>query len=467
MKNLNPLTTASIHRVSIHRVSIHRASAYTVIAYTVIACCLILLAAGPLVADSLVIANGTIHTMAGDASADQGMVGHIVLVDGKITAVGTDVEIPEGAARIDATGKHVYPGLFDAMTTLGLNEIDAVDATTDTTELGAYNPHLRAATAVHPASEIIPVSRANGITHALTAPDTGRSGVIAGQAALIHLDGWTIEEMALKPSAAMVISWPAIRTRSFDFSTFSFRETPFKEAKEEADKAQNALRDWLDAARHYAQAVESGSERVERDLKLEALANILDGKQKVMIFANAKRDLEAAVEFAEEEGLDIILVGARDAWEVKEMLAEKEIPVILRNVQSSPSEEDAPYNRPFRNAAELSEAGVLFAFSTGAGGGFGPGGPHNTRTLPYEAAMAVAYGLPRDAALRALTIGAAQIFGVDEHIGTIETGKIGNLMITDGDPLEITTAVEHVIIGGVEVSTENRHRSLYERYRAR
>jgi len=419
------------------------------------------LAPQPARAASIVLEGGTVHTLTGEPTQ-----GPVVIEDGVISGVGPGAAIPDGATRIDVTGLHVYPGLFDALGQMGLVEVNAVAATVDHTELGSYNPHLRAATAIHPASEVIPVSRANGITHALSAPRAGSDGVILGQGSLIHLDGWTVEEMAIDTGLAMVIRWPAIQTRSFDFSTFSIRETPFSEAKEKAEKAQNELRDWLDAARHYAQAAAAPGSRAERELKLEALARVFEGLP-VIVFANAKRDIEAALGLAEEYELKVILAGGRDAWMLKEQLAEKAIPVILGRTQSLPAQEDDPYDLPYRTAFELTEAGVLVAFGSGAGGGFGPGGPHSARNLPYEAGMAAGYGLSRDQALAALTLNPARMLGVDDELGSIEAGKIANLIVTDGDPLEITTRVHHLIIDGRAVPTENKHRSLYERYRSR
>lgn len=410
----------------------------------------------------LVIEGGTVHPVTAEP-----FVGRVVVRDGLIEAASPDAAVSAGATRIDATGLHVYPGLFDAMSTMGLVEINAVSATVDQAEMGAYNPHLRAATAIHPASKVIPVTRANGITHTVVTPRTSRNGVIAGQAALVDLAGWTVEEMALDSSIAMVIVWPRIITRAFNFTTFTVDETPFAEAKEKAEKAQNELREWVDAARHYKQAVAGGSERLETDQKLAALARCLDGEQRVLMRAVAKRDIEAAVEFAEQEGLDIVLAGARDAWKVKEMLAEKDIPVILGLTMSLPAEEDLPYDQPFGIPGELVEAGVRIAIASGAGGGFGPRGPHGARTLPYEAAGAISYGLSADEALRAVTINPAEFFGVGDKLGSIEPGKRANLIVTDGDPLAIRTQVKHVVIGGREVSTDNRHRSLYEEYRAR
>jgi imidazolonepropionase-like amidohydrolase len=187
----------------------------------------------------------------------------------------------------------------------------------------------------------------------------------------------------------------------------------------------------------------------------------------VIVRANAKRDIEAAIEFAASEGLRIILAGGREAWKVKELLAEKGIPVILGLTLSLPGEEDQRYDRPFRTPGELVEAGVVIAFASGGGGGFGPRGPHAARTLPYDAAAAISFGLSEEDALRAVTLNAATMLGLDDRLGSIEPGKIANLIVTDGNPLRIRTEVRHLIIGGHEVSTDNRHRELYEQYRAR
>ena len=416
---------------------------------------------------TIVIENGTIHPVSSDP-----FIGRVVISDGLIQSVGPDSPRPEGIEGedytvIDATDQHVYPGMIDSLTQVGLIEVNAVPATDDQAEAGTYNPHLNALSAIHPASEVIPVTRSNGITHAVIAPQTDDDGVIAGQAALVNLDGWTVEEMAVVPSIAMVIDWPAIQTRRFDFTTFSMVESPFNEAKEKAEKAQNELRDWLDAARHYKAAMEAGSSRLEPNLKLEALAEVLDGGKQVIILAHNKRDIEAAVDFAEEQGLDIILAGGRDAWEVAEMLAEKGIPVILGLTQSMPAEMDDPYDRPFENAGKLVDAGVKIAFASGAGGGFGPGGPHASRTTMYEAGMATAYGLSAEEALKGMTLWPAEILGVGEYLGTIEVGKVANLVVTDGSPLEISSNVQQLIIGGREVSTNNKHQGLYETYRRR
>ena len=419
-------------------------------------------------AGAYAIRGATVHTLAGDPIEG----GTVVLQDGRITAVGTDVEVPVGASVIDASGLHVYPGMLDAFSRLGLTEIGAVDASNDQAEITRWNPHLTAATAVHPASEHIPVARANGVTHALTAPGSGGGffgggggeGGIPGRAALIHLDGWTVEEMAVDPSAALVVDWPEIQTRTFDFSTFSFEEKPFTEAKEAFDEALAELEDWFEAAAHYRQATERGDpSKFERNLKLEYLARTLGGAQgsglPVIAVADDKRSIESALEFAERWELDLVIAGGDDAREVADRLAERDVPVILGPVQSLPDEEDDPYHAPYSLAAALHEAGVRIAFGTFSSS--------DSRTLPYEAATAVPFGLPREAALRAITVGAAEILGVADSLGTLEPGKVGNLMVTAGDPLEIRTGVEYVFIRGVPVDTMNKHRALYEEYRAR
>jgi imidazolonepropionase-like amidohydrolase len=414
--------------------------------------------AGAATAESLVIEGGTVHTMAGEP-----FVGRVVVTDGRIVAAGPDAATPADATRIDASGRHVWPGLFDALSQVGLVEIGAVAATDDEAEMGIYNPHLTAASAIHPASELIPVARANGITHTLVAPDVDGDGVIAGQAALVNLAGWTVEEMAIEPTLAMVLVWPPTVTRSFSFATFSVVNTPFKEARELADKKVSELTDWFDAARHYAQAESAGSSRLEPDLKLAALARVIGGEQPLIVRADAKRDIEAALAFAEKQGLSIVLAGGRDAWQLTEKLAEMDVPVILGFTHTLPNEEDDPYDRPFRTPGDLVAAGIKVAFASGAGGG----GPHDSRTVPYEAAAATAFGLAPQDALKALTLWAAEIHGVGDRLGSIEPGKIANLIVSTGSPLEVTNRVEHLIIGGREVSTDNRHRELYETYRAR
>jgi len=425
------------------------------------------LLAAPLAAaaQAVAIKGATIYTLAGAPIEN----GTLVIRAGKIAAVGgPETPVPANATVIDAKGLRVYPGLFDAVSRLGLTEIGAVSATVDTNELGRYNPHLVAASAVHPASEHIPVARANGITHAVSAPGSGGGGffggfggaVFPGQGSLINLSGWTVEEMLIQSSVGLMLNWPSIQTRTFDFATFEFREKPFTEAKKEYEERVAELEEWLGAAQHYAQAAEKGSPRnFDRELKLEALAKALRGELPVIVMANQARDIKNALEFLEKYKLKIILAGGREAWKVKELLKEKNIPVILSPTQALPGEEDQPYDKPFTAPGELAQAGVKIAFATF--------NSSDSRTLPYEAANAVPFGLPYEEALKAITLYPAQILGVDNELGTLEVGKRANLFITDGDPLDFKAQVLRLFINGVETSTDNKHRQLFEKYMAR
>jgi imidazolonepropionase-like amidohydrolase len=405
------------------------------------------------------ITHAKIFTLAGTPIED----GTVVIRDGKIAAVGANVEVPAGAQVIDARGLQVYPGLFDPITQMGLREIGAVSATVDSTETGSFNPDVVAATAVSPSSEHIPVTRASGITEVLAVPgsggfDSGGSrGVLGGQASAIHLSGWTIEEMLLKKSAAMVLNWPRIETRTFDFETFTRKEKPFSEAKQEYDKQVTELTEWLDRARHYSQVMEkSSAAKFERDLKLEALVPVIRGELPLLIFADRAREIRNAVEYCEKQNLRMILAGGDEAYKVKDLLRSKGIPVILRPTLSLPVDEDDPYDRLLSQPAELAAAEVKFAF--------GSFDNSFARRLGQNAANAVAYGLPYDEALRAVTVYPAQIFGLGNQIGTLETGKIANIIVTNGDPLEVTTDVRYLFIRGQLTSTNNRHKSLYEKY---
>jgi imidazolonepropionase-like amidohydrolase len=407
------------------------------------------------------IKGGKVFTLAG-APIENGTV---VIRDGKIAAVGANIEIPAGAQVIDATGLEVYPGMFDAATQIGLGEISQVSATLDVTELGDYNPELVAATAVNPASAYIPVTRANGITEVIAAPGTAGfdaqgGGLITGQASAFNLAGWTMEDMQLNRSVAMVINWPSIQTRTFDFATFSIKEKAYSDAKKEYDKSVNELSDWLNRARHYAQAKEKGSPALyERDLKLESLVPVVQGKLPVLVIADDERDIRNAVEFCTKQNLKMILGSGAEAWKVKDLLKEKKIPVILGPTERIPDKEDTPYDKPMTQPSELFAAGIPFAFSSF--------GTSFSRRLPQYAGASVAYGLPHDEALKAVMLNAAQIFGLGDQLGTLEAGKLGNVIVTNGDPLEIQTQVKYLFVKGQLTSLANRHSDFYEQYRKR
>jgi imidazolonepropionase-like amidohydrolase len=405
------------------------------------------------------ITHAKIFTLTGPPIDD----GILVIRDGKIAAVGTNVDIPSSAQVIDGKGLQVYPGLFDPVTQMGLSEISAVSATVDTSETGAFNPDAVAADAILPSSEHIPVTRAAGITEVLAVPASGgfdsrgSANILGGQASAVHLAGWTINDMLIKKSVAMVLDWPKIETQSFDFATFSRKNKPFAEAKQEYEKQINELSDWLDNARHYAQAWgHGGPAEYQRDLKLEALVPVVRGELPILVFAERARDIRSAVEFCDKQKLKMILAGGAEAYKVKELLRSKSIPVILQPTLTEPLNEDDPYDRSLTQPAELADARVKIAF--------GSFDNSFARRLGQQAANAVAYGLPYDEALKAVTLYPAQIFGLADQIGTLETGKIANVIVTNGDPLELTTDVRYLFIKGQLTSSDNKHKSLYDKY---
>ncbi len=407
----------------------------------------------PASAQTYAIVGGTVHTLAGET-----FVGTVVIEAGRIVAVGPDVQTPQGAEVVDAAGKHVYPGMFDAISGLGLTEIGAVDVTNDAREQGDFNPHLQAATAIHPATEHIPVARANGITITMAAP---QGGTVPGQASLVGLDGWTVEEMWIEPGAAMVINYPGLGGGGGRFGGGRFGGGGgggWAAAQERYREAVGRLDEWLDAARRYDQAVKAGVD-LPPDLKNEAMAKVVNREMPVLLSANGERNIRNAVEWAQGQNLRFVVTGGREAWKIADWLAENEVDLILSGTQAMPSGADAPYDEAYANPGRLHAAGVRIAFATF--------GSSNSRTLPYEAAQAVPYGLPPEAALAAVTRNAADMLGFGDRIGTIEAGKIANLMITDGDPLEIRTQVTDLFILGRGVSLDNKHQALYEKYRGR
>jgi imidazolonepropionase-like amidohydrolase len=288
----------------------------------------------------------------------------------------------------------------------------------------------------------------------------GSEGVIGGQASAIHLAGWTIDEMLIKKSAAMVLNWPQIETRTFDFATFTRKEKPYSDAKQEYDKQVNEITGWLERARHYSQVMEKSSPaKFDRDLKLEALGPVVRGELPLLVFADRAREIRSAVEFCDKERLRMVLAGGSEAYKVKDLLRSKGVPVILRPMLTLPREEDDPYDRLLSQPAELAAAGVKFAFAS-FDNSF-------ARRLGQNAANAVAYGLPYEEALKAVTIYPARMFGLDEQIGTIEQGKLADVIVTNGDPLELTTDVKYLFIRGQLTSMDNRHLRLYEKYSKR
>jgi imidazolonepropionase-like amidohydrolase len=385
--------------------------------------------------------------------------GTIVFSNGVITALGASAIIPANATTIDGTGLFVYPGLIDAGSHVGLEEISAVPGTVDTAELGDINPNARAEVAVNPHSNVIPVTRVNGITSVVTEPE---GGIISGSSAMLNLAGWTPQEMTLKAPLAMHIHFPRLRTNAFD--EVPQDEEATKEAAKNYTKQIDKLRDVFRDAQAYSKASTARSQnasikRIDRDLILEALVPVVEGREPVVMHANLERDIRAALKFADEFKLKVILADAEDVARVIPELKSRNIPVILGPILSLPPREDDPYDLIFSNAKTLNDAGIPFAIQSSDA--------HNARNLPYNAAACAAFGLPKDVALRSVTLAPAQIFGVADKVGSLEPGKLANIIVTDGDPLEIVTHVRRLFIGGEEITLDTNQTLLYEKFRLR
>jgi imidazolonepropionase-like amidohydrolase len=365
------------------------------------------------------------------------------------------VAAPKGVRVIDAKGLHIYPGMIDAGTSLGMEEIGSVRETNDRQELGEFKPQLRAAIAVNPASEHIPVARANGITAYLAMPE---GGSIAGQASLMRLDGWTWEEMEINRSAAMHVAFPTISTRGLTFPE-AFRRTPYAEAKRSYERKLKDLSEFLESARRYQVAKAAGGAGFRMDLKLEAMLPVIEKKTPMLITAVRERAVRDAIAFSDKERVRVILSGVREPGKSLADLKKRDIPVILGPTLELPLEEDDSYDSPFTLPNELHKAGVKFAFASFSS--------QFSRNLPYQAANAVGFGLPYEEGLKAVTLYPAQIFGVADRIGSLEKGKWADLMVTDGDPLEGRTNVKMVFIQGKTVDIESKHTRLYRRYLGR
>ncbi len=381
--------------------------------------------------------------------------GTVLIEDGRVKAVGKNIVIPKDAVVVNAKGLRIYPGLIDAGSILGLTEIGAVRATVDTSESGEFQPDLKAIIAVNPDSEHFATTRFVGITAALTRP-TG--GVISGQSAVIHLTGWTTDEMNIKSPAALHINVPEGLGALPSFARLMLQPEELQRLQEEGGARLRRLREFLERAKHYAEAKTKGAEWIF-DPRLEAMVPYVTGKLPVFFHTNSVRGIQTALQLAEQFGLKAVIAGGRDAWKVSDLLAQKKVPVVVGPLWTLPSSDYDPYDSPWVNPSLLNRAGVKIAFQSASAA--------TARDLPYQVGVACAFGLPYEEALKAVTINAAEILGVDNLLGSIEAGKLANLIVTDGDPLEITTHLHYLFIAGKPVPLESRHTRLYLKYRQR
>jgi imidazolonepropionase-like amidohydrolase len=402
----------------------------------------------------------------------------VLVTDGKIADMGAKVVAPKGVKVVDGKGLRLYPGMIDSNTELGLSEIPAERVTVDTGELGEFMPQLKALSAVNPDSEHFGVVRANGITSVMTFPAAGGRGgrggggaqFISGEAALIHMDGWTWEDMEINRDAAVHLLFPSIASRGGrgGMANVDFADEvallfggggaagTYTEAKRNYEAQVAKVTAFFESARQYQKERTANLPGFKRDLKFEAMLPVLEGKVPVAVPASRERAIHDAVAFAEKEHIKIVILAPQELGKEGPELKAKNVPVILGRTEALPENQDAPYDYAESLPAEFYKAGVKFAFGTFDN--------EFSRNLPYNAARAVAYGLPYDAALKAITINAAEIWGAGDKMGSIEKGKWADLMLVTGDPMEAPTQIKALYIKGKEVDLSNKQTRLYQKY---
>ena len=401
----------------------------------------------------ILLRGGILYTVSGDILA-----GHdLLFANGKIVTIGEDIQPSPDTDVYDIHEKHVVPGYIAPLTQIGLVEIGAVKQTRDYSETGDINPNVRANVSYNPDSELIPVTRSNGVLIANSVP---LSGLIAGQSSCMMMDGWTWEDATLNHPTALHLNWPDM--------LLNFSKTAKKKEKQQREAYQKKLREidrLIRDTRAYhlrtTQKERKAEQKQETDLRLAALTPYFVEQQQIIVRADDVRQIEAAVLWADKYDLKVTISGGRDAWRLPELLVKHNVPVILQHVQTTPRRRFEPVHTPYRTPALLQQEGVKFCLSTDQGYPFNG----HVRTLPNEAMRAAAWGLAKAEALRSITLSTAEILGVDKRVGSLEPGKDATFFITNDPPLQITTNPIKAYIMGREVDLGDRQKMLYEKYR--
>lgn len=391
------------------------------------------------------LTNATIETVT------QGTVtGTVLIQDGKIAGVG-NVNIPAGATTIDCSGLTIFPGMIDSGTRLGITEIGAVSLTNDDREIGDFTPHVKALTAVNPSSVLIPVTRVSGVTTVLTQPG---GGLFPGTSALINLHGYTPQQMYAGFSGVR-LAFPSSGRRSrFDRRS----DDDIKKAEEKATKKLNQL--WDQALLHHridSTHAAGGGDAPEYNPDLDGMLAVIRGEMPLLVEVNKAKDIIAAIKWIEsKKGVKAILTGCAEGYRVADKIAASGLPVITGPMLSIPGRSSDKYDVSYANPGIMAKAGVKVAIRSNES--------ENVRNLPFNAGFAVAYGMDKAEAIKAVTINAAEIFGLGDQLGSIETGKVANIVVTDGDLFETKTSIKHLFIGGWNVPLESRHTLLYDEF---
>lgn len=375
--------------------------------------------------------------------------GELLIVDGKIAAIGQHIQRPDKCETVDLTGLDLYPGLIDAHTCLGLVEVNAVRSTRDLDETGDVTPEVRALISINPESMHIPVTRSNGVLTVLTIP---QGGLVSGRSGLMALDGWTWEDMSIRTTVGVHVRWPRM--------SLPEKEEDRKKAQVARDEKLHRIRELFAQARAYGAARKAHPGEQRRDLGLEALQPALSGTEPVFLHADGLREIRAALLWAQEARLRPILVGGLDAARLTDLLQRMKVPVIITGVNRMPLRRSDAFDTAFALPRHLQDAGIPWCIA-------GKGTPFevaNIRNLPYEAGRAVAYGLTPDEALRSITIQPARILGIDDRLGSLEVGKEATLFAARGNILDVTTPVLSAWIRGRKLDLTDRHKRLYRKY---
>ena len=400
----------------------------------------------------IVLSGGTIHTVSG--AVIEG--GQILFDEGRITAVGMRVEVPPNAETIDVTGKQIYPAFIAVESALGLVEVLRFQSSVDVEETGAVNPNVRTERAYNPGSEHIPVVRSNGIGLAHVVPE---GGLLSGTSAVMMLDGWTWEDALLKDQVGIWLNWPEMEVVD-DHEQGKTR----KEQEREIQKQLARLDEVFDDAEAYYRSKTGGNANLKSDLRWESLEPVITQRIPLFIRAEHVKQIISAVNWAKRRNYRMVLAGGIDAWLVPDLLKEHGIPVMVGTPNAVPKRRWEAYDTRFALSARLYEAGISFCLT--------PKGCNSEdhdvlRNLPFEAGAAVAFGLPREEAVKAITLSAARILGIDHRAGSLDPGKDATLLVVEGDPLEITSSLEMMFIQGRRVDLSSKHTALYEKYRER
>ena len=394
-----------------------------------------------------VITNTTVHIGNGTTLTDAS----VAFENGKIIGVG-QITVPAGAKVIDGTSKHVYPGLILPTSDLGLKEISAgVRGSNDHTEIGENNANIRSIVAYNTDSKIIGVLRENGILLAGVAPE---GELIEGQSSVVQLDAWNYEDAAYKMDNGLYINMPSFMVRRGGRAAFVRPGPGSDPVKAAMEKIETIKTFFTDAKAYYQEKTHATN-----NLKLEAVRGLFDGKQKLFVRANEVKQILLAMDLAKTFGFKLVIVGGTEAYQIADLLAENNVPVILDRQHSLPTMEDDDVDQPYKTPAVLQKAGVLFCLND----------THDQsrfRNLAFNAGTAATYGLTKEQALSAVTFNAAKILGIEDKTGTIETGKDANLLIVNGDLLDMRSSViAQAFIQGRNVSLDNKGKQLYERYK--